>query len=397
MISVHQAREEIARRITPLSHELVPLGRAHGRTLQEPVTAPDDMPAFDRSAMDGYTIRQDDLSPDLTVVGEIRAGDVVDKKLSIGETFRIFTGARLPGAQLNVIPQENVESTGPQIRIVNRPPVSHVRARGEEARAGDVLLPSGLSLDATALALLAAVGKTSVAVSRLPRVLHLTTGDEIVPPEAKPGPGQIRNSNASLIAGLCCEQGIAAIDHLHVCDNLKAMTTILDEVHATTYDLVLISGGSGQGAYDFSAELFRHLGVEIHFRQVDVRPGKPLIFGTAPGRVVFGLPGNALSHFVCFHLFVRQALNHLLGRPTNSPTQGVVAETLSGTSNSRETWWPAHVKLHEGRLECRALPWKSSGDITRLPSAQALIQVPASTPSLNAGTMVPLLLTRPLF
>jgi molybdopterin molybdotransferase len=190
------------------------------------------------------------------------------------------------------------------------------------------------------------------------------------------------------------------VSHFHAGDDLPALLQIVSEAKAETYDLVLVSGGSGQGTYDFSAELFRHLGAAIHFREVNVRPGKPLIFGTVSreraSQIIFGLPGNALSHFVCFHLFVRRALDRLLARPAPTATQGFLAESMPDTLNARETWWPAQASLSQGRLECRALPWKSSGDITRLPAANALMQVPASTSHLAAGTRVDLLLTRSL-
>jgi molybdopterin molybdotransferase len=449
MISVLQAQELIDQHTEPLVRQETSLAHVHGRILREPVAATEDVPAFDRSAMDGYAIRVDDDADEFEVVGEIRAGQTEDRELQPGQAIRIFTGARLPGEGLKVVMQEHVEARENRIRITKRTSNSNVRKRGEDARAGEVLLEPGLTLKAAAVALLASAGKTQVSVSSQPRILHLTTGDEIVPPEQTPKSGQIRNSNASLIAGLCQEQGVETIDHFHAGDELPALLKVFSDVETETYDLILISGGSGGGDYDFSAELFQHLGATIHFREVNVRPGKPLIFGTTirhpelvegpdtgrqgcqqklslghvgplvsslPQRhhvsgpstslrsaqddgglktqVIFGLPGNALSHFVCFHLFVRRALDRLLARPVSAPVQGFLSEAMTETSNARETWWPAQASLKEGRLECRALPWKSSGDITRLPAANALIQVPASTLSFPAGTMVNLLLTR---
>ena len=178
-------------------------------------------------------------------------------------------------------------------------------------------------------------------------------------------------------------------------DDLEEMSRTLLEAEPENFDVILISGGSGGGTYDFGMQLFLALGATIHFRAVNVRPGKPLIFGTTPNQLIFGLPGNALSHYVCFHLFVRRALEGLMGR-AESTTQ----KCFSGrspwldTNNARESWFPAQVILREGRLECRALAWKSSGDITRLPSANALIRVPASTSQLEAGSLVEILFTR---
>jgi molybdopterin molybdotransferase len=396
MITVFEARQLIARQTVALEPETVALASAYGRILREPVASAEDLPAFDRSAMDGYAIRADDPADDFLLVGEIRAGQSLDRQLRPGETMRILTGARLPGPGLKVVMQEDVEAREGRVRVLKKSSATHVRLRGEDARAGEVLLETGKTLDATAVALLASVGKTSLLVSKQPRILHLTTGDEIVSPEQTPGEGQIRNSNASLISALCRENGVGTVDHFHAGDDLSALRDILARAGAETCDLVLISGGSGQGTYDFSAELFRHLGATIHFREVNVRPGKPLIFGTANRQIIFGLPGNALSHFVCFQLFVRQALDRLLARPDSLPVAGFLAETMPDTFNPRETWWPARASLQNGRLECRALPWKSSGDITRLPAANALIQVPASTSQLPAGTLVNLLLTRTL-
>jgi molybdopterin molybdotransferase len=400
MISVLQAQELIDKHTGPLSPELLPLARAHGCVLREPIASSEDLPPFDRSAMDGYAIRAADPADEFDVVDEIRAGQAIDRQLQPGQAIRIFTGARLPGPGLKVVMQEHVETRDRRIRLLKRTPASNVRQQGEDARAGEVLLEPGTTLDATAVALLASVGKTSLLVSKQPRILHLTTGDEIVSPEKTPDPGQIRNSNASLISALCREHGVDAVSHFHAGDDLPALLQIVSEARAETYDLVLVSGGSGQGTYDFSAELFRHLGATIHFREVNVRPGKPLIFGTVSreraSQIIFGLPGNALSHFVCFHLFVRRALDRLLARPASTATRGFLAEPMPDTLNARETWWPAQARLKEGRLECRVLPWKSSGDITRLPGSNALMEVPASTSHLAAGTMVDLLLTRSL-
>ena len=398
MISVLEAQKLISLHAAPLAAEMIALGNADGFVLREPVAASSDLPPCDRSGMDGYAIRADDASPQFDVIGEIRAGDSVDAELLPGQAMRILTGARLPGPGLKVVMQEDVEVAGRRLAITKPTSASHVRKRGEDARAGEVLVHPGRVLDATALAVLASVGKAHFLVSSLPRILHLTTGDEIVPPEITPAEGQIRNSNATLIAGLCFELNIfSEITHRHVRDDLTELVRTLTEARPENFEVILISGGSGGGSYDFSAELFKTLGATIHFRSVNVRPGKPLIFGTTPKRqLVFGLPGNALSHFVCFHLFVRRALEGLLDRAISTTQKSFLAEPMTDTHNARETWWPAQAALREGRLECRATAWKSSGDITRLPSANALIHVPASTSQLDAGTMVDLLSTRSL-
>lgn len=394
MISVEEAQHQIDQKVVALGNETIPLAQAHGRVLREAVASLEDLPPFDRSAMDGYAIRVDDEAKQFEVVSEICAGQSIDLDLKPGQAVRILTGARLPGPGLKVVMQEDTEVSGTSLLIKKQGAASHVRKRGEDARAGETLIVSGTMLDATALAVLASVGKATPQVSKMPRILHLTTGDEIVSPDQTPADGQIRNSNASLIAGLCREQGIDSIVHLHVGDNMAELTAAMEKSGAKSFDLVLISGGSGGGTYDYSAEMFKLLGAEIHFRSVNVRPGKPLIFGTSVSQVVFGLPGNAMSHHVCFHLFVRRALDRMMSRSVAVPVQAAMAESLRETNNARETWWPVKTDFKDGRLECCALPWKSSGDITRLPAANALMKVPASTSHLDAGTMVELLNTR---
>ena len=394
MISVIEAQEIIDQGVRPLDAEATPLAEVHGRVLREAVASNEDMPPFDRSAMDGYAIRADETADDLDVIGEIRAGNAVKREIGPGEAIRIFTGAQMPSEGLKVVMQEYVEESGHRIRLLQQSRQSNIRKRGEDARAGEILLQAGTTLDATAVALLASMGKTSILISKRPSILHVTTGDEIVAPEATPRAGQIRNSNASLISALCREQGVAELRHIHLGDNLKVMLESLAEAKAETYDLVLFSGGSGNGAYDFSAKIFETFGATLRFRQVNMRPGKPLIFATTSSQVLFGLPGNTLSHHVCFHLFVRRAIDRLLFRPARDVTKGVLVEPMNDAFNARETWWPARMGFSEGRIECRALSWKSSGDITRLPAANALLKVPASTPLLPAETIVELLITR---
>ena len=394
MISVIEAQKMIDQCVRSLDAEAIPLADVHGRVLREAVASSEEIPPFDRSAMDGYAIRADDAADEFEVVGEIRAGDAVQREIAPGKAIRIFTGAQLPCEDLKVVMQEHVEASGQRIRLMQRSRQSNIRKRGEDAKVGEILLQAGTTLDATAVALLASIGKTPILVSKLPSILHVTTGDEIVAPESTPKAGQIRNSNASLISGLCREQGVGGVRHIHVGDDLKVMRESLADAKAETYDMVLFSGGSGDGAYDFSAKLFETLGATLRFRQVDMRPGKPLIFATTSSQLLFGLPGNALSHHVCFHLFVRRAIDRLLERPAGVLTKGVLIEPMDNTMNARETWWPARTSFVGGRVECHALSWKSSGDITRLPVANALLKVPASTPLLSAETIVELLLTR---
>ncbi len=341
-LSLDEALAEIQTRCQPLPAVRVPLAEAFGRVLRETVCAPEDMPSFDRSTRDGYAILRDDPSETFRVVDTLHAADWKPRQLKTGEAVRVATGAAMPCENLRVVMQENVERTGDQIRIVRRESSRNVSVRGEDLRAGEALLQAGAKLDAGALALLATAGKANPLVSPRLRVCHFTTGDEIIPPDQTPKPGQIRDSNSFLIRGLLQKFPCDLAQH-HLPENFEqAKSEILESgdesppsstrhvassqnadmsTHSTFQiadaDVILISGGASVGEKDFTRPLLEWLGFEIVFTQVNVRPGRPLIFGTNGNRIAFGLPGNPLSHFVCFHLFVATALAKLVGEEPN--------------------------------------------------------------------------------
>ena len=387
---------EIQTRCQPLSAVRVPLAEAFGCVLRETVCAPEDMPAFDRSTRDGYAILEDDTSEHFQVVETLHAADWKPRQLKTGVAVRVATGASLPCENLRVVMQENVERTGDQIRILRHETARNVSARGEDLRVGEPLLKAGAKLDAGALALLATAGNTNPLVSPHLRIVHFTTGDEIIPPDQTPKPGQIRDSNSFLIRGLLqafsCE-----VTHKHLPENFEAAKRLVAtfNLQPSTFNLLLVSGGASVGEKDFTRPLLEWLGFEIVFSQVNVRPGRPLIFGVAGGasvlasRIAFGLPGNPLSHFVCFHLFVAAALAKLVGKEQMKFQRGQLAAKLDDAPNPRETLWPARWKP----AGLRPLKWASSGDVTCLAETNALIRVPANRGPIEPGTEVEFLLT----
>jgi molybdopterin synthase catalytic subunit len=200
--TAHSAAEVIAllrERCQPLSTERVPLKQATGRVLREPVTAPEDQPAFDRSAVDGYAVRMDDVTTQFRIIDEIRAGDWKCRALQTGEAVRIATGGALPANDLQVVMKEDVRVEGGMLTMVRRDGERNIRFRGEDARAGQELVAAGTVLNPGALGLLASLGCTQPLVTCLPRVLHISTGNEIVAPEQAPERGQIRDSNSTLV------------------------------------------------------------------------------------------------------------------------------------------------------------------------------------------------------
>ncbi len=324
----------------------------------------------------------------------IHAADWKPRELKPGEAVRIATGAPLPCENLRVAMQENVERSGDKIRILKRESALNVRKRGEDVKAGQPLVQMGARLDAGKLALLATAGCAQPLVSPRLRVVHFTTGDEIVPLGQTPKPGQIRDSNSILIRSLL-QNFSCDLEQKHLPENFEVAKSEISNFKSqiNRADVVLISGGASVGEKDFTRPLLEWLGFEIIFSQVDVRPGRPLIFGVNENQIAFGLPGNPLSHFVCFHLFVATALAKLIGAEPKTFLRGQLAEKLSDAPCPRETLWPARLEFLNGELRLYPLKWSSSGDMTCLAETNALVRVPANRGSIDAGTEVEFLTT----
>jgi molybdopterin molybdotransferase len=389
-ISLDEAVLEIQSRCQPLPGVRLLLEESFGRVLREIVFAAEDLPPFDCSTRDGFAILQNDSAEKFQIVDTIHAADWKRRELKSGEAVRIATGAPLPCENLRVVVQENVERNGDKIKIVRRENSPNIRKRGEDVKAGQPFVQSGARLDAGKLALLATAGCAQPLVSPRLRVVHFTTGDEIVPPEQTPKPGQIRDSNSILVRGLL--QNISCgLEQLHLPENFDlAKSQITNrKSQIENADVILISGGASVGEKDFTRELLEWLGFEIVFSQINVRPGRPLIFGVNENRIAFGLPGNPLSHFVCFHLFVATALAKLIGAEPKKFLRGQLAEKLNDAPCPRETLWPARLDL----TGLHPLAWASSGDITCLTETNALVRVPANHGSIDAGTEVEFLPT----
>jgi molybdopterin molybdotransferase len=380
-----EAMSEIISRCPSLPAVRAPLAEAFGRVLRETICAPEDLPPVDRSTRDGYAILTNDDSENFQIVDTLHAADWKPRQLKPGEAVRVATGASLPCENLRVVMQENVERTGDQIRIVRRETAANISFRGEDLRAGEPLLRAGAKLDAGALALLATAGNVNPLVSPRLHIVHFTTGDEIIPPDQTPKPGQIRDSNSFLIRGLLqyipCD-----FTQAHLPENFEQAKRLVStfSLEPSAFDFLLVSGGASVGEKDFTRALLEMLGFEIVFSQINLRPGRPLIFGVNGSRVAFGLPGNPLSHFVCFHFAVATALAGLTGGEPPTFLRGQLAEKLDEKPCPRETLWPAKWEIGpDATARLRPLAWANSGNVAALASANALVRVPANTGPLD--------------
>lgn len=387
---VHSAEEVIQlvrENCGRLEIEPVPLASALGRVLGQAVHAREPQPAFDRSSVDGYAVRLDDPGPRFKVVDEIRAGQWKPRVLGMGEAVRISTGAAVPSPGLQVIMREEARYDGATVMFEPRDSNPNIRVCGEDAAAGQQVVASGTILEPGTLALLATVGWAEPLVARLPRVLHLATGDEIAGVEQTLAPGQIHDSNSIMVRAFLGQWGITP-EQERVGEAEEAIWRGMEN-RIQQLDLLLISGGASVGEHDSTRRLLERAGFVIRVHKTNARPGKPLIVAQRGQTLAFGLPGNPLAHFVCVNLYVRAALEAWAGQTTTSVFRTAVLQgDFQPGENNRETFWPAFWQLGAGRIEVTPLRWSSSGDLTALASANALLRIPERCRALSAGTEV---------
>jgi molybdopterin molybdotransferase len=388
MLSLAQGRELIRSHVAPLEAAPCELAEAHGRVLREAVRAREDFPAFDRSSMDGYAIAREDDSAAFRVIGEVQPGAAKELEIRRGECVRIFTGAAIPRGASQVIMQEDVRREGDLMIPETRDERLNIRCRGEDARAGDLLLASGARLGAGEVALLAQAGCVRVMASPQPRVIHITTGGELVPPESEPARGQIRDSNSTLVAALLREGGAQLGFQGRSVDDPDTLRQVIASHPQSAWDVLLISGGASVGDYDFGARVLRESGFDIVFAGLNLRPGKPLVFARRERQIAFVIPGNPVSHFVTFHVAIRAALESLEDAEPSWPLSEAALEApLPAFRDARETYWPALLSS-AGELSVMPLKQQSSGDLGALVGANALIRIVPPCSAKAAGERV---------
>ena len=400
MISVEEALDRILSRVSPLGTERVDLLSALGRVLAEPVVAHVNIPLWANSAMDGYALLSRDTERAekerpvrLTVVGEVPAGRAAQKSLGPGEAVRIFTGAPLPEGADAVVPQEEVEVRGAELAVPR--PVGRgefVRPIGEDLRIGEPVLSPGRQVGPAEIGLMATLGRSQVEVYRQPRVAIVSTGDEIVDLGGTLGPGQISNSNTySLMAQVLEAGGIP--------QNLGVAPDRLEAIEerfrwGLSLDMLISSAGVSVGDYDYVREALTRLGAELHLWLVSMRPGKPITFGTAAGRPIFGLPGNPVSAMVTFELFVRPALRKMAGHTElGRPLLRARAATPIPNPGPRRGYLRVALEPRNGETWARLTGEQGSAILRSMVLADGLAVVPPDT-TVPEGGAVPVIMLR---
>jgi molybdopterin molybdotransferase len=388
LLTLEEAQERVLERARPLPPESVPLAAAGGRVTAEDVRAQVDLPPFASSAMDGFAVRASDLPGTLRIVGESAAGGPYGAELEPGCAVAISTGAVVPEGADAVSPIEVVVKRENAVEISRAArPGAHIRPRGGDVAAGDVVAAAGDRLTPSRLAAAAASGVAEISCRRRPRVAVLATGTELVAPGNELRTGQIYETNTLMIAAALATVGAEVLAQPPADDDEAALREALEQ--GLSADVLVTSGGVSVGEHDLVRAVEQELGVEEIFWRVSIKPGKPVAFGARGDTLVFGLPGNPVSALVGCELFVKPALRALQGLRDPLPRlePGRLAVGLR-RNEERDEFVRARARVDGEVLVLEPIVGQESHMIVRSGGADALVHVPRGNGELVAGTTV---------
>lgn len=400
LLTVNEALALIETRSHPLAARETPLREALGLQLAADVRSDVDSPPHDKAIMDGYAVLSSDRSAERRVLEEVAAGAAPTLTVAPGAATRIMTGAPLPPGADAIVPIEQatlLPNGFVRFTTADPKPDQHIMRRGDSVRLGQVAVQRGATIRALEIGIAAEAGCVRVPVIPRPTVCILPTGNELVPPGEKPGIGLIRNSNGPMLAAAAREAGYLAQEMDVARDSHEQLASAISA--ALDADVALLSGGVSTGAMDLVPSVLTSLGVEQVLHKVSIKPGKPLWFGVKThddGRrtLVFGLPGNPVSSFVCFQVFVRPALSALAARGFVGLRPKLAELTREVRHRGdRETFLPVR---QVGEL-VEPVAWRGSADLAAWAVANALLRLPAAPMDLPAGQTIEILPLSPDF
>lgn len=391
MIQFEEAYRIVMESAVELGGETAPLFEACGRVLAEDIASDIDMPPFDKSAMDGYACRAEDVRSQLEIVETIPAGRMPEKTIGPGQCAKIMTGGVVPEGADCVVMVEHAEVSGGKVIVTKHTDALNICYRAEDVKTGDVVLRKGTLLSPSEIAVLAAVGRTEIPVSRRPVVGIVATGNELVDPSERPEAAAIRDSNRAQLFSQAVLAGCSPVDLGIVPDEPGAIAEVVERGESNI-DVFLFSGGVSMGEFDFVPRVLEERGFELLFEAVAIKPGKPTVFGRKKGAFAFGLPGNPVSTFVVFELFVRPFCYALMG--CGSTGFSITAE-LAGTIRRKKSDRLAHFPVRldaDGKV--RPVEYHGSAHIHAYAMADGFISIPIGTTEMRAGAAVRVTLTR---
>lgn len=397
MISVDEALQIVLRKAKKQPVKKVKLENALGLCLAEDIKSDLNMPPFNRSAMDGYAVIASDIKPqtELDVIENIRAGYNPKKVIRRGQASKIMTGSVVPKGADAVIKVEETEplGSGKRVRFLQEiKKGANIAIKGEDVRIGKVVLRKGTRIRPQEIGILAAVGASNIKVFSAPCLGIISTGDELVEITRKPKPWQIRNSNSHSIAAQA-RQIVTDVEIMgRSNDNKNAIRKVVEK--GLKKDMLILSGGVSMGDYDLVGCVLKELGVKIFFDKVALRPGKPTVFGMKDDKLIFALPGNPVSTFVTFELFVKPCIKKMMGFLSyGHPIMHAELEKAISIKKKRREYRPALLRQVDGIWKVSLIDWHGSGDLFSTTKANCLLIIRESVEKLNAGDMVEVVLT----
>lgn len=372
LLPVEDAQARLLALRAPLAPENIAFSESLGRYLSEPVVAQRDQPAAPLSAMDGYAVRFADMPGPWTITGESAAGSTPSATVGQGEALRIFTGAWLPDGADTVIMQEDLSAEGTALHLTTHDYIrsgQHIRALASDFATGATLVAAGARLTPGAIAAAIMSGNEQLAVGKRPRVAILTTGDELVHPGHPLAPGQIPDSNGTMLAAMLAAEPADVSLPLHLRDDRSSLSHVLKDL-ARRHDVIVTVGGASVGDHDHVRGALEDAGGNIDFWKIAMRPGKPLIAGTIGDALLLGLPGNPSSAFVTATLFLIPLVRHLAGArdPLPEVRQAPLASALAAGTKRRDY---LRARLEKGALA--VFDGQDSGRTYPLAEANALV------------------------
>lgn len=368
------------------STEKVSLESAFNRILQEDVVADLNMPPFNKSAMDGYACRYEDIANNLEVLEVINAGKIASKKVGKNQCIKIMTGAAVPSECDCVFMIEDAEILEEnKVRCTNPATKKNICYQGEDYKKGDVLLHKGLIIDVPQMAVLAGAGYAEVLVSKRPKVTVIATGSELVAPSETPKPGQIRNSNSSQVIAQLKKMNLDITAELTLVDDYNLLTKSFNNALKTS-EFIVFTGGASVGDFDFIPEILKEQNFKIYWHHTGIKPGNPMTYSEKAGKFVFGLSGNPVSSFVQFELIVKPTIYKLMGANyTPLRIKARMNFTYQRKKANRLAIIPVFIN-NEGTIS--EIPFHGSAHINALAFANALLEVPPGILTLKTDEFV---------
>lgn len=392
MIDVAQAFQIIQAHVKDFGTESIPLADGLGRILREDWTADRDFPPFNRVAMDGIAIDFESFKTGqrvFEIVGMAAAGAPQSVLQNKTQCLEVMTGAVLPKGTNAVIRYEDLEIEGTMAKItIEVTKAQNIHQQGTDQKKGSLLVPSGTKLSPAEIGVGATIGKAQIVVARLPKVLIISSGDELVDIHQTPLPHQIRKSNESQIAATLRTHGVQA-DVVHLLDDYE---TIVEKLGAfiNSYEVIILSGGVSKGKFDFFPKALEQLGVQQHFHGVFQRPGKPFWFGThANGCLVFALPGNPVSSFMCTQVYALDWLQRCLSSFPQKRPSAVLASAFHFKPDLAY-FLQVKIEFREGQMLAHPVVGNGSGDLANLLEGDAFMFLPRGKDHFEKGESYPI-------